>query len=187
MTGRGARPILARAVSCFTEIAGAAPRRAVDLGCGDGTETLSLLQQGWNVLAIDKEPEAIALLERRVRLEHRALLETRITALEELDLPPADLILACFSLPFCRPGAFPAAWKSICDSLTPDGVFAGHLFGDKDSWATSQDMTFHTRDAVQGLFGSFDIIGLREEQEDGQAFSGPKHWHLFYIIARKKA
>ena len=77
------------------------------------------------VLAIDKEPEAIALLERRVGHEHRALLQTRIAALEELDLPPLDLVLACFSLPFCNQEYFPGLWKIITNSLTPGGVFAG--------------------------------------------------------------
>jgi len=33
--------------------------QAVDLGCGDGTETLALLEAGWTVLAIDREPAAI--------------------------------------------------------------------------------------------------------------------------------
>ena len=31
-------------------------RRAVDLGCGTGTETKALLDAGWNVVAIDSAP-----------------------------------------------------------------------------------------------------------------------------------
>ncbi|MGQ9869558.1 hypothetical protein [Leptodesmis sp.] len=40
-------------------------RVAVDLGCGDGRDTVELLRRDWQVLAIDGEPQAIArLLER---------------------------------------------------------------------------------------------------------------------------
>src|SRR5690606_8594465 len=38
---------------------------AVDLGCGDGTETLWLLEQGWQVLAVDREPSAVELVQKR--------------------------------------------------------------------------------------------------------------------------
>lgn len=36
------------------------PRNAVDLGYGAGNETWQLIKAGWHVLAIDKEPEAVA-------------------------------------------------------------------------------------------------------------------------------
>jgi hypothetical protein len=26
---------------------------------------------------------------------------------------------------------------------------------------------------------------LQETEEDGQAFSGPKHWHVFNVIGRR--
>ncbi|MEJ1932020.1 class I SAM-dependent methyltransferase [Nostoc sp. NIES-2111] len=37
-----------------------APRFAVDLGCGDGRDTVELLRRGWRVLGIDGAQEAIA-------------------------------------------------------------------------------------------------------------------------------
>lgn len=33
----------------------------------------------------------------------------------------------------------------------------------------------------------FEIEGLREQDEDGEAVSGPKHWHVLHIIARKRS
>ncbi|MEC4815643.1 MAG: methyltransferase domain-containing protein [Scytonema sp. PMC 1069.18] len=55
-----------------------APSRfAVDLGCGDGRDTVELLRQGWRVLAIDGEAEAIARLLNRPNI-NRQLLETHI-------------------------------------------------------------------------------------------------------------
>ncbi|KZM36758.1 hypothetical protein OJAG_05270 [Oerskovia enterophila] len=29
-----------------------------------------------------------------------------------------------------------------------------------------------------------DVVAFREEDEDGPSFSGPKHWHVFDVIAR---
>ena len=43
----------------------------VDLGCGDGTETLALLARGWTVMAVDGAPEAIARLRSSVPPEDR--------------------------------------------------------------------------------------------------------------------
>ena len=44
-----------------------AGRMAIDLGCGDGTDTLALLDRGWSVLAVDIEPAGLALLRSRIR------------------------------------------------------------------------------------------------------------------------
>ena len=35
------------------------------------------------------------------------------------------------------------------------------------------------------LATSFEIEALVEIDKEGDAFSGPKHWHIFDIIARK--
>ena len=46
-------------------------------------------------------------------------------------------------------------------------------------------MTFHTIDQARDLFTQFEIELFREIDEDGQAVSGPKHWHYFDVIARR--
>ena len=47
---------------------GDTPGLAIDLGCGDGTETLALLAAGWRVLALDGAPAAIATVPARPTL-----------------------------------------------------------------------------------------------------------------------
>jgi hypothetical protein len=39
---------------------------AVDLGRGEGTDALALLDRGWSVLAIDIEPARLELLKVRI-------------------------------------------------------------------------------------------------------------------------
>ena len=41
-------------------------RQAIDLGCGEGTDTLELLARGWSVLAVDAQPAGLALLRARI-------------------------------------------------------------------------------------------------------------------------
>jgi trans-aconitate methyltransferase len=163
------------------------PRVAIDLGSGDGAETLALLARGWKVIAIDGSPEAIGRLQASVAPEDAARLTTRVSSFRELvELPDADFVYAGLSLPFCAPDEFAGVWPRVTNALQPGGVFAGHFFGPHDSWATTSDMTFHTRGEVESLFAPFEIQLFEEQDEDGCAVSGPKHWHVFHVIARKR-
>jgi hypothetical protein len=110
--------------------------RAVDVGCGDGTETRALLDAG-------------------------------------------------YALPFCPPDRFPAFWGRLVAGLRPGGLLACDLFGDRDTWYGTEDMTFVTRDLVHGLVEGLELRSLHEIEEDGQAYGGPKHWHTFQVIARR--
>jgi SAM-dependent methyltransferase len=161
-------------------------RVAIDLGCGDGSETLALLARGWMVVAVDSAPEAIARLRASVPLEGTARLTTVVGAFHEVELPDADFVYAGLSLPFCAPGDFVDVWRAVTHALRGGGAFAGHFFGPHDSWASTPDMTFHTREQLKGLFTGFDVHVFREQDEDGTAVSGPKHWHVFHVIATKR-
>lgn len=141
------------------------PGVAVDLGCGDGTETLALLAGGWTVVAVDSAPEGIARLRASV---------------------PASAAGRLTTLPFCHPSDFGEAWRRSAGAVRLGGVFAAHFFGPRDTWAGTSEMTFHTRDEVEALFHGLEIERLDEQEVDGQAFSGPKHWHVFHVIARRK-
>ena len=158
---------------------------AIDLGCGEGTDALELLARGWLVLAVDAEPAGLALLRARIPPSAAGRVRVLCASFAEADLPRAHLIHAGFSLPFCPPQEFPALWARIRGALAPGGVFAGQLFGIRDSWADDPDMTFCTRRQAGVLLDSLDILRLKETERDGHAFSGPKHWHIFDVLARK--
>jgi hypothetical protein len=40
---------------------------------------------------------------------------------------------------------------------------------------------------VRDLFAGMTIVKFDEEDADGMAYSGPKHWHVFHITARQPA
>jgi len=160
-------------------------RHAIDLGSGDGTESIVLLSRGWNVLAVDGEPAGIKRLMDKVPPDGQVRLQTQVAKFEEVILPPTDLIHASYSIPFCHPDHFPALWEKIANALNPGGRFAGQFFGVHDSWADNKDMTFHTETQVRAMTEKFETEYFHEQDEDGQAASGPKHWHVFTVIARK--
>ncbi|MCX6047557.1 MAG: class I SAM-dependent methyltransferase [Chloroflexi bacterium] len=185
---RALRPIFVDALAHFAASSLVTqPRQAIDLGCGDGTETLALLENNWQVLAIDQQAEAIRRVQAKVPVNYQTRLETRVGAFEELILPPADFIYAGYSLPFCAPTHFASLWAKIVTALPIGGRFAGQLFGNHDSWTSDPTMNFHTAEQAKQRFGQFELESWQEVEEDGNAFSGPKHWHIFHIIARKTA
>ncbi|MEO0988558.1 MAG: class I SAM-dependent methyltransferase [Cyanobacteria bacterium J06639_14] len=159
---------------------------AVDLGCGNGRDTVELLRRNWRVLAIDGQTEAINQLRQRQDI-NRTYLETRVQRFESLTLPPSvDLINASFCLPFCPASYFADMWEEIVTAIRPGGRFCGQLFGDRDSWAVHPDITHHTLAQVKDFFAPFEIELLEEEEHPGKTPLGEeRHWHLFHIVARK--
>ena len=184
-TGRSTRPLFDEAVAGLGTDAHE-PGLAVELGCGDGTECLALLGRGWRVLAVDKQAEAIDLLRSRVHHDHLARLEARVAAIEDVALPACDFVYAGYSLPFVPPDRFAAMWAGLVRALRPGGCLAGQLFGERDSWTSDPSMTFQTRAEALALLAPLRVEVFREREEDGNSFSGTKHWHIFDIIARRR-
>lgn len=186
--GRAPRPLCVELLGRIPPALAARPdRQAIDLGCGDGTESLLLLHEGWQVLAIDQQPEALALLADRLPPADAPRLQTQVARFEEVVLPPADLIYAGLSLPFCPPDHFPALWARIGAALGPGGWFAGHFFGERDDWFGDPQMTFLTPEGCRALFAGFEVETFRELERDGETLDGPHHFHAFEVIARRAA
>lgn len=169
------------------------PPLAIDLGCGDGRDTAELLRRGWRVVAIDAHPEGLRRLRVRTDAPVREAIEDgrlRIVqaSFEDCELPACDLLNASFSLPFCPPEHFAGLWAQICASVREGGRFCGQLFGDRDSWSVIEDRTHHARDDAIALFRDFLLEQFCEEERDGEdAQSNRKHWHVYHIVARRRA
>jgi tellurite methyltransferase len=182
--GRPPRPTLLWALDRFEPRP--VPARAVDLGCGDGRDTIELLRRGWTVIAIDSEPIAIERLRARPDLPEGADLTARCGKFEDLDWPMVDLVNASFALPLCPPARFPLLWRKVTQSLAPGGRFAGQLYGERDSWAGVRAMAFFDEAAARRLFGAYAIELFETEETDAVTPRGAaKHWHIFHIVARK--
>ncbi|WP_152628076.1 class I SAM-dependent methyltransferase [Streptacidiphilus neutrinimicus] len=158
---------------------------AVDLGAGAGRESAALLDAGWRVLALDGAPGAHLRIQAAVPPARR----NRLTVVEQsfgaLDgLPAAGLIYAGYALPFQRPEVFTRTWGMIRAALRPGGILAVNLFGPRDTWASDPELTTHTPAEARALLDGLEILAMREEERDGNAVSGPKHWHVLDLVAR---
>ena len=182
--GREPRPLFAKGMAALQRVA-LAPGQAVEIGFGDGTETLTLLKAGWHVLAIDSAPEA----SERLRSWIPPSIEDRLTVMsapaESVQLPPFDLLYAGYALPFLDPDSFPAFWAGVRGQLRPGGFIVVNFFGQHDSWLGREGMSFVDLDVVKELAKGLEVIAIDEEDVDGESFLGPKHWHVFDLIARE--
>ncbi|WP_406049545.1 class I SAM-dependent methyltransferase [Kribbella sp. NBC_00889] len=177
-SGDPPRPLHQAALACFTE-----PGTAVDLGCGAGNETLDLLDRGWQVHAVDSSAAALAEVSRRARSGRRLTLER--SDLWDARPPVADLVYAGFSLFFAPPERFAETWAVVTRAVRPGGMFAGQLLGVRDDWAQQPEISAQDDAEVQGLLEGWAVERLDEVEYDGRAMSGPKHWHLYEVLARR--
>ena len=177
-TGRPVRDLCRRAM----ELAGpGAGRTAIDLGCGAGVETRALLDAGWRVLAIDGEPGTEARLLRTIGGRHARLTVRTVNFADLNGLPPADLIYSGYALPYQTRESFDRVWALVRAAQT--GVLAVNILGDHDAWAADDTRTFLTAGEARDLVTGLRIAHWHEEDAVGSAFSGPKHWHVFDLVA----
>jgi SAM-dependent methyltransferase len=185
--GREPRPLFERGMKAVTSTE-SEPGQAIEVGFGDGTETVALLRAGWSVLAIDATPQAAELLGPQVPDDAADRLEIRIASAEMVELPRFDLLYAAYALSFLSPTAFRSFWDQVRARLRPGGFLVVNIFGVHDTWAggpDAQGMTFLDAAAVRRLLEGLWIVSLDVEDQDGDSFSGPKHWHVFDIVASR--
>jgi len=179
--GRSPRPLLTDVARRFE---GSRSLRAIDLGCGDGTETRALLQAGWHVLAIDREPSAIARLLASLDGPDRERLEVQVRDFASAELPVADLVFCGWSLPHCPADQLGPLWARIRGCLSEGGRFAGQILGARDDWTSSATTAWVSQERLDRMLAGLDVEHRVEVDEDRDSFDGPKHWHYFEIIAR---
>lgn len=164
---------------------------ALDLGAGAGRDTRYLLEQGFQVTAVDADPHAVALLQALPQTPPQTPPQTQLrvvrSSFEDFAFATYDLISAQFTLPFIPRDHFADVFARLKAALAPGGVFAGQCFGVHDQWNTPErPMTFLTRAEVEALLDGLETIELAEEDADGHTADGsPKHWHVFHILARR--
>ena len=164
------------------------PENAIDLGCGAGRDTIYLIKNGWKVLAIDKNDVEQIISNK---LDSAEIKKFRFTSqsFENIKLERTKLLVANFSIPFCQKECFNEFWKKIVNSILKNGYFVGNFFGLNDSWAkTKKKMVFLSKEQILALFkDAFKIIYFNEIEKDGEtALEKMKHWHIYYVIAKKK-
>jgi 2-polyprenyl-3-methyl-5-hydroxy-6-metoxy-1,4-benzoquinol methylase len=111
----------------LAEIAGLAPGRALDVGCGSGADAIWLAQRGWQVTAVDI---STAALDRAAIAAHDAGVAVNWICADISTIPLAvgayDLV--SIQYPALRHGPDDALIRSLLDAVAPGGTIlvVGH-------------------------------------------------------------
>jgi trans-aconitate methyltransferase len=183
--GRHVRPLL---IDALAHTGPGEGRVAVDIGRGAGIETRWLLDAGWTVYALDADAQPLGVLTSATTAATRSRLYAWEVDLNALPmLPSADFIYSGYALPFTEPAHFHQMWSRVRQALAPSAILAVNLFGDYDSWAGTGQGTFMTETQTRALLQGLEVLRFHVQDEDGMAVSGPKHSHVFDIIALRPA
>ncbi len=154
-------------------IADHAAGRAIDLGCGTGTNVITLAQHGWRVTGIDFVPRAIQKARRKVRL---AGVTADLHVADVTNLPnvggPFDLALdiGCFH-GVDRRAAYLAALERL---LAPDGYWLMYGFFKSSDSESGPGLD----QAALDLIASHHLA-LRSRTDGTDKFGRPSAWFLF--------
>ncbi len=160
---------------------------ATDCGCGTGSDSEYLDQQGYQVHGFDINPDSVAIC--RDRFGSKSLVEISESSFESFDYPKSGVVIANSSLFFADPNQFASTWSNIRSSIEIGGVFAGDFMGFKDSWANNyrSPTTSLSESEVKDLFSGFEIVRFAERDETAKTSLGRmKHWHTYSVVAVKR-
>ena len=161
--------------------------KAIDLGCGAGRDTVYLIKNGWNVIAVDRE-DTKQIITNKLNYKELERFKFIQSEFENIELEKNNLVVANYSIPFCNKDKFYDLWNKIINNIEKNGYFVGNFFGKNDEWNNEKsNLTFLDEKEVEDLFNSFEILKFEEEEKNSKTGLGViKHWHTYNIIARKK-
>ena len=168
--------------------------RLLDIGCGEGRNSLAAAKLGFRVTAIDFEPLALKRARRFARRKHiKGVVFQKADALH-LPFPDAsfDVVLDYGCLHHQRKADWPLYRANLLRVLRSQGYYIlsvftprFHLFrGSRRPWqlAYGAYRRRFTPKEIAGLFGQhFDLLDLTEEKGEGDGF-----WHVL-MRRREKA
>lgn len=100
---------------------------AIDLGCGAGRDTVFLIKNGWNVMAIDRE-DTEEIISSKLDSDETNKFKFNLQNFENIELKDNNLLVANFSIPFCNKKYFHDFWNKITDSILENRIFCWKFF-----------------------------------------------------------
>lgn len=153
------------------------PGRAIDLGCGTGTNVIALAQRGWEVVGIDVSRKAIAIARKkaeRADVEARFVRGDAALALEHGRVQgPFDLALDIGCMHALEEAERPTYTAQLSSLVKPGGTYLLYSFLGADADTASR---WPTEAEIQGLVKEhFKLV----EVEHGQFRERASAWFQF--------
>jgi cyclopropane fatty-acyl-phospholipid synthase-like methyltransferase len=150
------------------------PGRALDLGCGTGTNTITLAKNGWQVTGVDFSRRAIHIAERKVK-QNNVQVEFHLEDVTQLKSISGkfDLILdiGCFhSLPSHKRLRY---INNIDEFLAQGGTFLIYLFVKENADTIGPGVSDQD---IQSLIQKFKLVERKDSSERGVR---PSAWLTF--------
>lgn len=144
----------------------------LDLGCGSGRDSLTFLDMGYDVTALDGSEEMCSLASIHTDLD---VLHMQY---EDLDFDEVfDGIWACASLVHLEKDELPGIIKKISRALKPDGIFYMSVHkGDFEGIRNQRFFAEYTKKELKQLFEAFPELHIEDiwvtedvrKKQDGQ-------------------
>lgn len=167
--------------------AGRLPRgRALDVGCGTGTNARYLASRGYDVVGVDVSGLAI---ERAAAATNRPGGSVEIRQLDfladELPSEPFDLVFdrGCFHV-FDDPGVQRRFAERVADCLAPEGLWVSLLGSTEGPPRDHGPPRRSARDIANAVEPVLEIVELRAMAFDADEPEAPSAWLL---LARRRA
>lgn len=184
-----ANPRLARAVTGDLALQ---LGRALELGCGTGTNSIYLAKLGWDVTAVDLVPEAIAKARAKARAAgcSARFVISDVTRLADAGLDgPYDLLLdiGCFhAIPVARRQAYV---ESVSKVAAPGATML--LIGQFARTATRRGKAGVTLDEIKQRFDGWDIVQAEQmptaSLPDGRRDRAAEWFDIWHYELRRQA
>ncbi len=157
---------------------------AIDLGCGTGNDTVFLLDNGFEVTAIDQEEQVKEIIKNKNLNLNEENLKVIIDDFSEIEISNSDLILANFSLFFVKDN-FDGFIEKTLKNIKLKGFFVGNFLGKEDGW--NKTRTTVEKEKLLEYFKDFEMFYFSEEKYYKDTANGKsKFWHVYTVIAQKK-
>ena len=119
-----------------------APGRALDMGCGTGTNALTLARHGWQATGVDFIPKAIQQAQRKARQAGQQV-EFRLDDVTRLQgiCGPFDLVLDMGCFHSLAPAGRQAYLQNLERLLAPGGTFLLYAFLRDDNESGDRGLT----------------------------------------------
>lgn len=149
------------------------PGRALDLGCGTGTNVITLTQHGWQVTGIDFARKAIALGKQKLR-QAGISADLRVGDVTKTDgiVAPFDLILDIGCFHSLSRTAKQVYVRNLINFLAPDGTFLLYAF-----FKTADSDEFGLTPADLELLGS--SLALVQRRDGTERGLRPSAWFTY--------